>query len=216
MKVLQMNNHKNYKIVFLGIDGAGKTTISNEIKIWLEKKGKTIKIIPFHKWVFADRLKRKFSKVIEKNRPNIKVPYEPKKKSLAAYIKPPIAFLDNLLFYWQTLHNEKTTDVIIFDRFICATQIKFLGLNYHANWFKFLWWNINPDLYIIFDISPEVSVKRQKERNDPYSYKIHQLKIERKLYKKLAKKKNAIFIHNQNKDETILKIKEIINKRYQL
>lgn len=202
------------KIALLGIDGSGKSTIANELKSIFEEKGYDVKIIPFHKWIFADvfRDKFKFGKMLDRDRKGRDAPYAPSKKSLSSYIKPPIAFVDNLLFYLINRPFRKN-QIYIYDRFICATQIKFKALNYHTDWFKPLWWNITPDYAFVFDIDLEESVKRQKNRNDPYVYTKNQLTIEKSMYAKFAKKHKFPFIKNNSSiDAAVTKIMKTLDK----
>ncbi len=203
---------RNNKIVFLGIDGAGKSTMVEHSRAYLKSQGYEAIIIPFHKWVFADKLRNVFGKALDKGRTGRNAPYSPKKNSLAALSKPFVALLDNILFYWLNRPGKKK-EVYLYDRFICATQIKFIALNYRAKWLKFIWWNIHPPLIILFDIDVETSVKRQLSRNDPYAYKPEQLQIERDLYLKFAKSKNAFIFDNTKADieASFNRIKEIID-----
>lgn len=202
------------KIALLGVDGSGKSTIANELKSIFEEKGYDVKIIPFHKWIFADvfRDKFKFGKMLDRDRKGRDAPYAPSKKSLSSYIKPPIAFIDNLLFYLINRPYKKN-QIYIYDRFICATQIKFKALNYHTDWFKPLWWNIATDYAFVFDIDVEESVKRQKNRNDPYVYTKHQLNIEKNMYENYAKKHKFPFIENNSTiDAVVTKIMKTLGK----
>jgi len=202
------------KIALLGIDGSGKSTIAKEMKIIFEGKGYDVKIIPFHKWVFADvfRDKFKFGKMLDRDRKGRNAPYAPSKRSLSSYIKPPIAFLDNLLFYLINRPYKKN-QIYIYDRFICATQIKFKALNYHVDWFKPLWWSITPDYAFVFDIDLEESVNRQKNRNDPYVYTNEQLSIEKNMYASFAKKHKFPFIkNNSNIHAVVTKIMKTLDK----
>lgn len=202
-----------YKIALLGIDGAGKSTISIELKRIFEAKGFRVKIIPFHKWIFADILRNIFGNILDKDRKGKTTPYSPKKNSLSSYIKPPIAFIDNIIYY---LINSPTgkNKIYIYDRFICATQIKFKALNYHVNWFRFLWWNIIPDFAFILDINVDESIKRQIRRKDKYIWHKEQLCIEQNEYVQYAKKHNYPIIANQSKSDTIKTITEILEKRF--
>jgi thymidylate kinase len=189
------------KIAFLGIDGSGKSTVSDEFSKYLVQKGYDVKIVPFHKWVFADKLRSAFGRYIDKDRKDRNSPYSPQKKSFSSFIKPPIAFIDNVLFYWLNAPKKKK-QVFIYDRFICATQIKFMALNYRVKWFKFLWWNIKPDYAFIFDVSIEDSLRAQIERKDPYLYTEEQLSVERNMYLAFAKKHNFPIIQRTSRKET--------------
>ena len=206
---------KRFTIALLGIDGSGKSTIGKELEKWLITKGYKVKIVPFHHWVFAHKLRKKTWKAIDKDRPSIDKPYEPKKNSFAAIIKPVIALIDNILFYIQNLPDEKKYNVVIFDRFICATQIKLTALNYQTKWLKPIWWNIMPDYTLIFQISEEISIKRQKNRDDPYVYTKKQLRKERVLYHKFALDHNLSIINNEttNLDTTLKKIKNDLKQK---
>jgi len=194
------------KIALLGIDGSGKSTIANELKIFFEKQGYDVKIVPFHKWVFADifRDKLKLGKVLDTDRKSRNTPYAPSEKSLSSYIKPPIAFIDNVLFYLMN-RPSKRKQIYIYDRFVCATQIKLRALNYNTDWFKPFWWNIAPDYTFIFDIDADKSINRQKDRGDRYVYRKHQLQMERILYREYAIKHSVPLIRCDAQVPDILK-----------
>lgn len=186
------------------------------MKSKLERKGYSVRIIPFHKWVFANKLRARFSKVVDTKRKDRNKPYVPRRNSLAAIIKPPIAFIDNLLFYLTNRPDEKNCQIYIYDRFICATQVKFKALNYRVGWFKPLWWNILPDIAFIFDINERESIKRQKKRKDTYTYTASQLKTERILYKNFANSHNFPIISPARKEDTINMIMKELNQRFEI
>lgn len=202
-----------HELVLLGIDGAGKSTMSNYIKIYLQQEGFNPYIVPFHKWVFADKLRSAFGKVVDKGRKDRTSPYIPKKNSLAAFVKPPVAFMDNVMFY-LTKKPKNNNDFAIFDRFICATQIKFNACNYRTDWFKSLWWGFKPKNAIVFLIDESESVERQKQRNDIYAWGEQQLSIERELYIKFATQHGFPIINTSGKtpEETFKEVKTIVDK----
>ena len=200
------------EISLLGIDGSGKSTQSKLLKKYLENKGYKVTIVPFHKWVFANffRDKLRFGKLIDQDRKPRKTSYyAPSKKSMSALIKPPVALIDNIIFYLK-VKPRNDNDIYIYDRFICATQIKLNALNYHTGWLKFIWSNIKTDYTFYIDIDPHTSLIRQKTRNDPYTYPVEILEKERYEYLRLSRIKNYTIIKNDNTVEDTFE--KIINK----
>ena len=199
------------KIALLGVDGSGKSTMSKILSKHLQNNGYNVKIIPFHKWVFAGFLRNIFGKFIDKNRSGRETVYKPQKKSFSAFIMPPVAFIDNLLFLFINSPRGRN-DIYIYDRFVCATQIKFSALGYLNNWFKYFWFSCRPNFAIIFNVNLDESVKRQIERDDPYAYPKDVLKIEQELYFQYAKTHNFPIVESKDISSTKDKLLSIIDK----
>ena len=180
---------KPVTIAFLGIDGSGKSTHSQKIAGWLQDKGLKCKVIPFRHWLFADKLKRKLEKYVDRGRKEgFLEPYVPRRNSLPALVKPLIALLDNILMYYLSKWKYKDYDVIIFDRFICATLIKLKALNYNVEWLRPVWESLRTNRGFVFEVPVNISIRRQIQRKDPYTYTKEQLAIEQKEYIKYARK----------------------------
>jgi len=180
---------KPITIAFLGMDGTGKSTHAEKIASWLQANGIKCKVISFHKWVFADMLKKRFGNFVDKNREEESIkPYAPPRYSLPALIKPLIALVDNVLMYYLSKWKYRDYDVIMFDRFICATFIKFKALNYHVEWIRPIWNGIKPEVGVVLDIPVERSTEMIKGRGGHILYTPEQLSIERKEYIEIAKK----------------------------
>tara|TARA_B100000315_G_scaffold143522_1_gene132543 strand:- start:56 stop:667 length:612 start_codon:yes stop_codon:yes gene_type:complete len=185
-------------IVLLGIDGAGKSSIATELKNVLELRDYNVDIVPFHKWIIADKIRDSLGigRLIDRDRKNREQVYKPKKKSLSAFIKPPVALIDNVI-YFLLIKSWKKNNVVIFDRFISATQIKLTSLNYCTKWLKPIWWNLSMKNTFVLDIDVCESLKTQEMRNDEYLYEEDGLSKERELYINLAKDHHFTLIDNR-------------------
>ena len=176
-------------IAFLGIDGSGKSTHAKATKRWLAERGVRCYYIPFHKWLFADKLKAIAYQTSDRDiSKKTLAPKIMKKGSAAAIGKPIIALLDNVLFYLKHASRAKKGEVVIFDRFVCATMIKLGSLDYNVEWMRPLWYNTRPEHCLIFDVPVEKSLSEIDERGDHIRYTNEQLNWERKQYLVFARK----------------------------
>ena len=181
--------NKGITVAFLGIDGTGKSTHAEKLNSWFKAQEIKCLIIPFHKWMFADILKRRIGKYVDRGRnTNTLRPFTPKKYSLPALLKPPVALLDNILMFYFSRWKFKEYDVIIFDRFICATLIKSKALNYHVDWLRPIWQNIKVDIGLVLDAPIQKSLDAIDDRGNHILYTNEQLAIEREEYLELARK----------------------------
>ena len=185
-------------ISFLGIDGSGKSTLIGLLGDELDRRGYDVTVVPFHKWLFADRLKGAFGKGVDIDREAVAQPYAPQPYSLAAFVKPIIAFFDNYFMYINRLPSNRENGYFIFDRFICATQIKFKALNYRVEWFRPVWSSFRTDYGFVIDIPIDTSIRRQSERDDPYVYSADQLSIEKNEYLQIATKHGYDIINGEH------------------
>ncbi|VVB54061.1 Thymidylate kinase [uncultured archaeon] len=191
-------------IAFLGIDGAGKSTNAEKINSWLNENGVKCMIIPFHNWIFADKIKKRFGKYVDIGRKKESLrPYAPPRYSFPAIVKPLIAMLDNILMYYLSKRKYENYDVIIFDRFICASLIKSKALDYHAEWLRPIWQNIRTDISIVLDIPIQRSLKTINDRKDHILYTAEQLSCEREEYLKLARKSGYIMFDSSKPFEDV-------------
>ncbi|MFZ3170017.1 MAG: hypothetical protein WA130_20580 [Candidatus Methanoperedens sp.] len=180
---------KGITVAFLGVDGTGKSTHAEKLSSWFQEHQIKCIIIPFHKWMFADVLKRRIGKYVDSGRNSDSLrPYTPKKYSLPALLKPPVALLDNILMFYYSKWKFKDYDVIIFDRFVCATLIKSKALNYHVDWLRPIWQNIKVDIGLVLDAPIQKSLDTIDDRNNHILYTYEQLTQERNDYLELARK----------------------------
>jgi dTMP kinase len=180
---------KGITIAFLGIDGTGKSTHAEKLSSWLQENKISSIIIPFHKWMFAGILKRRIGKYVDSGRnPDTLRAYTPEKYSLSALLKPPVALLDNILMFYYSKWKFKEYDVIIFDRFVCATLIKSKALNYNVDWLRPIWQNIKVDIGLVLNAPIQKSLNEIDDRGNHILYTSEQLGTERKEYLEIARK----------------------------
>ena len=180
---------KGITVAFLGIDGTGKSTHAEKISSWFQEHEIQCIVIPFHKWMFADILKKRIGKYVDSGRKsNTLKPYTPRKYSLPALLKPPVALLDNILMFYFSKWKFKEYDVIIFDRFVCATLIKSKALNYHVDWLRPVWQNVKIDIGLVLDAPIQKSLDSIDYRGNHILYSPEQLAREREEYLEMARK----------------------------
>jgi len=207
-------------IVLSGIDGTGKSTHAKKIAYWLRQKGIRCRILPFHKYVFLDKLSalrlrmRKKKKVTLRKKPPLG--WVPAKTTRFSLIRPYLALLDNLLLYlfrvvpciWRGEH-------VICDRFIWDNYVKHKMLGYNVRFLFKLSTIIKPKVGMIFDLPPEVAVKRVGKRGFHYQYTVEQYEIERREFKKIGEKLGYVTINtNQPKEKTWKEIEDYLKQFY--
>jgi len=99
-----------------------------------------------------------------------------------------VALLDNILMFFFSKWKFKEHDVIIFDRFVCATLIKSKALNYHVDWLRPIWQNVKIDIGLVLDAPIQKSLDAIDDRGNHILYSNEQLAIEREEYLKMARK----------------------------
>lgn len=192
-------------IVIEGIDGSGKTTISNELKRKLEEKNYKVFLT---KEPFDKRIKDIILSIISEDHPKTK------------YFGFSLACLfcaDRYIH--QTIIEEKLKEnfIVISDRyyhssFAYQSNYEDFDIEWLKNLHKFI---IKPDFTFILDVPVEIAIERTSDRTKRTSYEnINFLKKVRENYLKLPNilKDEKIFIIDNTKsvEETVNNILKII------
>ena len=181
---------KGFTIALLGIDGSGKTTYAELIsKIYEDKYKAKVKVISFSKYVFLERLHPKKS--------TYKTSFKPSDiwhylywsgGKIRRLIRLILSLIDNTILYLMTTMKIFRGYIIVFDRFMWSTCIKYQALGYPVNNFiKNLWFKLKPHYAIVLDIDPLTSYKRIISRKIHIPYTPSILNKERLEYLRLAK-----------------------------
>jgi len=195
-------------IVLSGIDGTGKSTHAENIRSWLEQNGIRCKIVPFHRYVFLDKLSRfrlRFHKEGRMMKTGEKSPprgWIPAKTSKFSFIRPYIALIDNFFLYLiRVVPSICRRKYVICDRFIWDNYVKHKMLGYNTRYLFELSTVIKPKIGMIFDVPSEVAVERVSGREFHYQYTKEQYDVERVEFKKIAKKLNYPIINTDKPPE---------------
>lgn len=210
-----MTKKRPIVIVFLGMDGSGKTTLSKylyeelkkmklEVKYlwWLEGENSILKKI-----IKKFRKVHKFNPQTEKN-----LNIQPKKRDITTklfyFIYPKIVFLNYLLFGFVKVWIPKIVgafDVIVLDRYICdvvfAVSTEFNYPYYRMTKLLKVFSELlpKPDMIFVIEVLPKIAYLRKKDE-------IHSVENAKKLwenyntlYKIVSKiyfKSSIVYINN--------------------
>lgn len=188
-----MKKNKTLNIVFLGPDGAGKSTIINELKIELKQTADTIEII---------HLKPAFWK---KESLSPQVVTEPHKKQPRTAFFSIGKIISWLFLYWidRLLHTQIGLTIRFWDRYYHDLIVDPRRYRYGAPECTALLIGElipKPDLWILLDAPPEILQARKKEVSFQETCR------QRKAYVNfLASKKNSSIIDASQSIKKIIK-----------
>jgi len=173
-----------FSLALLGIDGSGKSTHARELVKWLMSEGYRVKLVEFSRYLFVDKLALKLrGQRITKE--TISGEYMPR-LNILRMIRPWLSLLDNMLYLLLSYIDVLRGYIVIYDRYIWSTFIKYEALGYPVKPIKRIVMLIKPSYGILLDIPVHVSIKRINERRYHLPYPSHVLMRERLEYLKLA------------------------------
>lgn len=185
-------------VAFLGIDGSGKSAHAQATKKWFETRGYRCKLIPFHKYILFDRLPKQS-----------KAPTGEVGGARGNPIRPLVSLFDNLLMLVLTSFGTGLEGtVVIYDRFIWSTYVKYQGLGYPVKPLSALYLMPRPTTALLFDIPVERSLGVIEERRDHIRYSRDVLASESDLYHLIALKRGYPVIDSTADFETVQSIVE--------
>ena len=173
-------------IAFLGIDGSGKSSHAIVTGKWLEERGYSITLMPFHKYLFVERLSALSSAARGGRKTGERLSF----KRGGNPLRPLASLLDNLILQVSSsLGCRLEGRVVIYDRFIWSTYIKYEALGYRVKPISALYLSPKPTFAIVFDVPVEKSLEVIEERVSHIRYPKDVLESERKQYLEIALKK---------------------------
>jgi dTMP kinase len=199
---------KGGSIALLGIDGSGKSSHSAVTGRWLEEKGYTCTVMPFHRYLFVERLAAMSSAVGSGKGKGESFRFRRGGNPL----RPVASLFDNLVLQLSSSAGCRVEGrVVIYDRFIWSTYIKYKALGYPVKPISGLYLSPRPTFAIVLDVPAEKSLQVIDERVSHIHYPREVLQSEREQYLEIARKRGypvidatASFEEVQEKIESLL------------
>jgi dTMP kinase len=169
---------KGGSIALLGIDGSGKSSHSTVTSGWLERRGYTVKLMPFHRYLFVERLSS-LSSSVRTSRGSVR----------RNPLRPVLSLADNLLLQISSSIGSRVEGTaVIYDRFIWSTYIKYEALGYPVRPLSPLYLLPRPRFAIVLDVPVEKSLRVIDARGSHIRYPRQVLEKERSRYLGIAAK----------------------------
>jgi len=172
-------------VALLGIDGSGKSSHSEVTGRWLEERGYTCKVMPFHRYLFVERLAAITSAGGSGTRKDGKLKFRRGGNPL----RPVASLLDNLVLQLSSSVGCRVEGkVVIYDRFIWSTYIKYKALGYPVKPISGLYLAPRPTFALVLNVPVEKSLQVIDERVAHIHYPREVLESERKEYLDIARR----------------------------
>src|SRR3989442_2259021 len=163
-------------VALLGIDGSGKSTHAARLEKWFLSRGYYCTLVPFHKYLFVERLTRKGGE---------RAPSEGERGGNP--FRPLLSLADNLLLNLTTsLGIGLEGRVVIYDRYVWSTYVKYRSLGYPVEPLSALYMLPRPNLAFVLDVPVTRSTEIIRGRGNHIRYASEVLKEEKEEYLKIA------------------------------
>ncbi|HUK74362.1 MAG TPA: hypothetical protein VLU99_01120 [Nitrososphaerales archaeon] len=176
---------KGGSVALLGIDGSGKSSHSTALGAWLEARGYRCTVMPFHRYIFVERLASLSSAARRAAPSGDKYRFRRGGNPL----RPVASLLDNLVLQFATSVGCRLEGrVVIYDRFIWSTYIKYKALGYPVRPISGPYLSPRPTYAVVLDVPVEKSLGVIDERATHIHYPREVLESERRQYLEVAKR----------------------------
>ncbi|HVC27783.1 MAG TPA: hypothetical protein VND40_06435 [Nitrososphaerales archaeon] len=176
---------KGGSVALLGIDGSGKSSHSTVTGRWLEERGYRCAVMPFHRYLFVERLAAISSAAGGRGGRGDKFAFRRGGNPL----RPVASLLDNLVLQLSSsLGCRLEGKVVIYDRFIWSTYVKYKALGYPVKAISGLYLSPRPTFALVLDVPVDKSLQVIDERVAHIHYPREVLESEREQYLELARR----------------------------
>lgn len=172
------NGRRGGSVAILGIDGSGKSTHTAELESWFVRRGYYCTRMPFHRYLFVDRLTRARKTATRTSG----------ERRGGNPLRPFLSAIDNLLLYLISSFGRGVEGrVVLYDRYIWSTFVKYEGLGYPVRPVRWLYLLPRPRCAVVLDIPVEKSLGVIESRPDHIRYAGAVLSKERSAYLAIAR-----------------------------
>ncbi|MDG6925627.1 MAG: hypothetical protein JRN09_03645 [Nitrososphaerota archaeon] len=169
---------KGGSIALLGIDGSGKSSHSAATSGWLQGRGYRVELMPFHKYLFVEKLSSVSTAV--RGGPT---------RGRRNPLRPVLSLVDNLVLQVSSSVGCRLEGtVVVYDRFIWSTYIKYEALGYPVGPLSSVYLLPRPYYAIVLDVPVEKSLRVIDGRVAHIRYPGSVLQHERERYLDIARR----------------------------
>lgn len=172
-------------VAFLGIDGSGKSSHSTVTGRWLEERGYRCDVMPFHRYIFVERL----AAIRAAGGGGAPAGERFRFKRGGNPLRPVLSLFDNLVMQlYSSAGCRLEGKVVIYDRFIWSTYIKYKALGYPVKPISGLYLSPRPTFALVLNVPVDKSLQVIDERVTHIHYPREVLESERQEYLDIAKR----------------------------
>jgi len=180
-----ITGRKGGSVALLGIDGSGKSSHSTVTGKWLRERGYASVVTPFHRYLFVERL-ASMSSTRGKAR-GIEERFRFKRGGNP--LRPVASLVDNLILQiLSSVGCRLEGKVVIYDRFIWSTYVKYKALGYPVKPISGLYLSPRPTFALVLNVPVGKSLRVIDERVAHIHYPREVLESERQEYLEIARR----------------------------
>jgi thymidylate kinase len=180
-------------VALLGIDGSGKSTHASLTRRWLEGRGYRSILMPFHRYLFVEKLSSARSTIRGQRPPRGGNP-----------LRPLLSLVDNLLLQLLSSFGCRVEGtVVLYDRFMWSTYIKYFALGYPVKPLSTFYLLPRPRYAVVLDVPVERSLGVISSREAHIRYPKSVLETERRLYLSIARNGGYPVIDSTKDSKTV-------------
>jgi thymidylate kinase len=180
-----ITGRKGGSVALLGIDGSGKSSHSTVTGDWLKERGYACAVMPFHRYLFVERLAKISSASGNEGGTGDRFRF----KRGGNPLRPVASLLDNLVLQLQSsIGCRLEGKVVIYDRFIWSTYVKYKALGYPVRPISALYLSPRPTFALVLNVPVEKSLQVIDERVAHIHYPREVLESERQQYLEIARR----------------------------